>query len=150
MVNSSMFKKLTAILLCLLLVLSFAACGKDKDNSSSDNGSSEMRDPTQDYNDKWGDNENLTDEEKQEVEDLWNELLGNGGAEITTSDSSSSKNSSSQGSSSQGSSSQGSSSQGSSSSDSSSSSSSDDSSSSDYNSSELNASITTDKINGLF
>lgn len=96
-----MFKKLTVILLSLLLVLSFAACGKDKDKDNSSSGSSSgtssvSSDPTQDFEDEWGENDGLTQEELDEIEKLWNDGVnnGNGGAEITDDPSASSGNSS--------------------------------------------------------
>lgn len=78
-----MLKKFIAIFLCLLLVVSFAACKKDKDNIDSSSSPSAFSDPTQDYDkDEWTEDEDLTEDEKQQVEDLWNDLLQNGGAEI--------------------------------------------------------------------
>jgi len=109
-----MFKRIIAIALCLLLVLSFAACKKDKvDGSSSDITSS---DATQDFDQDIWDEGSLTEEEKEELEELWNDLKENSNAEIVGSSStdstgsSSSANSSSQESSSAESSSSGSSS----------------------------------------
>lgn len=112
-----MFKRIIAIALCLLLVLSFAACKKDKaDGSSTDITSS---DATQDFDQDIWDEGSLTEEEKEELEELWNDLKENSNAEIVGSSStdstsstgsSSSANSSSQESSSAESSSSGSSS----------------------------------------
>ncbi len=77
-----MLKRLIALFLCLLLVFSFAACKKDKDDIESSSKPT-TSDPTQDYEqDEWYDGGNLTDEEKEEIEDLWNDLVQNGGAEI--------------------------------------------------------------------
>lgn len=87
-----MLKKFIAFFLCLLLVVSFAACKKNKTDAD---GSSKptLSDPTQDYEqDKWYEGENLTEEEKEEIEDLWNDLVQNGGAEIQTPSNSSSSN----------------------------------------------------------
>ena len=112
-----MLKKIVLLLLSVLLVLSFASCKwgnkADKDNSSSDFTS----DILQDYDNDFGEDDELTEDEKEELEDLWNQATGNGNSSIVASsgNGSSSEGSSSQGSSSQGSSSQGSSSQGSSS-----------------------------------
>lgn len=78
-----MLKKLIALFLCLLLVVSFVACKKDKDDVDSSSNQT-TSDPTQDYEqDEWYDGGDLTDEEKEEIEDLWNDLVQNGdGAEI--------------------------------------------------------------------
>lgn len=87
-----MLKKLIALFLCLLLVFSFAACKKDKDDIESSSKAT-TSDPTQDYeNDQWDEGENLTEEEKEEIEDLWNDLVQNGNAEIQTPSDSSSSN----------------------------------------------------------
>lgn len=83
-----MLKRIIAIVLALLLVFSFAACKKDK----TDGTSSVITDsnPTQDFdNDEWDEGEDLTDEEKEELEELWNDIVNNGGAEIVGGDSSS-------------------------------------------------------------
>ena len=62
-----MLKKLIALFLCLLLVFSFAACKKDKDDIESSSKAT-TSDPTQDYeNDQWDEGENLTEEEKEEI-----------------------------------------------------------------------------------
>lgn len=91
-----MLKKLIALFLCLLLVVSFAACKKDKDDVDSSSNQS-TSDPTQDYEqDEWYDGGDLTEEEKEEIEDLWNDLVQNGdGAEIQVPDDDSSSNGSS-------------------------------------------------------
>lgn len=89
-----MLKKFIALILCVLLVLSFAACKKDKNDVDSSSNQT-TSDPTQDYeNDEWNENENLTKEEKEEVENLWNDLVQNGGAEIRDPDNNSSTGSS--------------------------------------------------------
>ncbi|MBQ5910424.1 MAG: hypothetical protein IIW94_00250 [Clostridia bacterium] len=83
-----MLKRIIAIVLALLLVFSFAACKKDK----TDGTSSVITDsnPTQDFdNDEWDEGEDLTDEEKEELEELWNDIVNNGGAEIVGGDTSS-------------------------------------------------------------
>ncbi len=86
-----MFKRILAITLCLLLVLSFAACKKDKaDGASSDITSS---DATQDFDQDIWDEGSLTEEEKEELEDLWDKLKENADAEISVSPSSNSTSS---------------------------------------------------------
>ncbi len=92
-----MSKKLIALLLCISLILTFVACGTKKDDkkktdssepTSSAPTSSEgtSSDPTQDYeSDKWDEGAGLTDEEREELENLWGELssnLSSSGAEI--------------------------------------------------------------------
>lgn len=82
-----MFKKILALLLALLLVFSFAACKKD----NADGTSSVVTDdnPTQDYdNGEWDEGEDLTSSEREELEDLWNDITNNGSTEITTGESS--------------------------------------------------------------
>lgn len=95
-----MMKKLIIFCLCLILALSFVACKKNNDDNSSI-----PSDPTQDFtNDEWEDGAGLTDDEKQEIEDLWNDLKDNGNTEIevpgssdnTSSGTSSDKNESNQ------------------------------------------------------
>lgn len=82
-----MLKKLIALLLCFLLVISFSACKKDKGDVDSSSQQTSSSDPTQDYeNDQWDEGENLTEEEKDKVEDLWNDLIQNGGAQIVPPD----------------------------------------------------------------
>ncbi|MBO5852490.1 MAG: hypothetical protein J6Q74_01610 [Clostridia bacterium] len=79
-------KKIIAILLCLVLLFSFAACKKNKDTTDD---SSTPSNPTQDYDkDEWEDGAGLTDDEREELEDLWNDLNSNGGAEVINPDSS--------------------------------------------------------------
>ena len=85
--NKPMLKRFIAVLLALLLLVSFAGCKKGKDNADDNSNPSSSApvssDPTQDYdNDEWDEGENLTDEEREEIEDLWNDLVNNGGAEI--------------------------------------------------------------------
>lgn len=78
---SNVVKKLIVVFLAALLVLTFAACGKDKTESVP--SSTTNSGPAQDYDvDEWG--ENAADDEQDEAtESLWNDLLsGNGGAEI--------------------------------------------------------------------
>ncbi|MBQ1187263.1 MAG: hypothetical protein IIX54_06230 [Clostridia bacterium] len=82
-----MFKKILALLLALLLVFSFAACKKD----NADGTSSVVTDdnPTQDYdNGEWDEGEDLTSSEREELEDLWNDITTNGSTEVTTGESS--------------------------------------------------------------
>lgn len=81
-----MIKRLLVIVLCLALVLSFAACKKDEEKDNTPPSSTPVSsDPTQDYDkDAFDEGEDLTDEEKEELEDLWNELVQNGGADIST------------------------------------------------------------------
>ena len=87
---SGALKKLLVVLMALLLVFSFAACGKD--DVDSRNPSSTL-DPTQDYDDEWGEMSGLTSSELEDVESLWNDNKGD--AEIVTPDSSSSEETSS-------------------------------------------------------
>lgn len=91
-----MSKKLIVLLLCVSLILTFVACGTKKDDKKTDSSepssssptSSEgtSSDPTQDYEaDKWEEGAGLTDEEREELEDLWGEIssnLSSSGAEI--------------------------------------------------------------------
>lgn len=87
-----MLKKLIILFFCLILALSFAACKKDKGDIESSSQQT-TSDTTQDYeNDKWGNGDELTEEEKEEIEDVWNDLVQNGGAEIQTPSNSSSSN----------------------------------------------------------
>lgn len=80
-----MFKRIIAIVLSLLLVLSFAACKKDNtEGASSDITSS---DGTQDFDQDIFDEGLLTDEEREELEELWNDLKENSNAEIVGSSS---------------------------------------------------------------
>lgn len=102
-----MLKKLIILFFCLILALSFAACKKDKGDIESSSQQT-TSDTTQDYeNDKWGNGDELTEEEKEEIEDVWNDLVQNGGGATITpgNNSSSTSNSSSSNSSSQNSSS---------------------------------------------
>ena len=78
MIMQNTLKILLTLILSLLLVLSFAACGDKDDNSS--NGSS--IDPTQDYADEWGEMGAPTESEKQEIEDLWNDGFSSGSGKI--------------------------------------------------------------------
>ena len=91
-----MSKKLIVLLLCVSLILTFVACGTKKDDKKTDSSepssssptSSEgtSSDPTQDYEaDKWEEGAGLTDEEREELEELWGEIssnLSSSGAEI--------------------------------------------------------------------
>ena len=87
---SGSIKKILAVLMALLLVFAFAACGKDDVDSS--NPSSTI-DPTQDYNDEWGEMSGLTSSELEDVESLWNDNKGD--AEIVNPDNSDSNTNSS-------------------------------------------------------
>lgn len=87
-----MFKRILAITLCLLLVLSFAACKKDKTGGASSDITSS--DATQDFDQDIWDEGSLTEEEKEELEDLWDKLKENANAEISTTPSSNSTSSS--------------------------------------------------------
>lgn len=78
---SGILKRLVVVLLALLLVFSFAACGKDDVDSSNP---SSTNDPTQDYDDEWGENDNLTSSELEDLESLWNN--NSGSAEIVDPD----------------------------------------------------------------
>lgn len=87
---SGSIKKILAVLMALLLVFAFAACGKDDVDSS--NPSSTI-DPTQDYNDEWGEMSGLTSSDLEDVESLWNDNKGD--AEIVNPDNSDSNTNSS-------------------------------------------------------
>ena len=87
---SGSIKKILAVLMALLLVFAFAACGKDDVDSS--NPSSTI-DPTQDYDDEWGEMSGLTSSELEDVESLWNDNKGD--AEIVNPDNSDSNTNSS-------------------------------------------------------
>ena len=117
-----MLKRLLLLVLSVALILSFSACGKskDKDGETDKKPNSSVGtsgDATQDFDDEW-DEDQLTDEEREDLEDLWGELTDNVKPEISGGSSSAGSSSESQstaGSSTDGSSSQGSSSAGSSS-----------------------------------
>ena len=117
-----MLKRLLLFVLSLAQILSFSACGKskDKDGETDKKPNSSVGtsgDATQDFDDEW-DEDQPTDEEREELKDLWGEMTDNAKPEISggsSSTGSSSKNESTAGSSTGGSSSQGSSSVGSSS-----------------------------------
>lgn len=133
-----MLKRLLLLVLSVALILSFSACGKskDKDGETDKKPNSSVGtsgDATQDFDDEW-DEDQLTDEEREELEDLWGEITDNAKPEISggsSSTGSSSESESTAGSSTDGSSSQGSSSEGSSSAGSSSESTSSDATSSE-------------------
>ncbi|MBO5200055.1 MAG: hypothetical protein J6B93_02125 [Clostridia bacterium] len=97
-----MCKRLLVVLLSLVLVFSFVACGKDKiqdtDISGSGDASSSEVDNTQDFMTEF-DNSDLTSSELEELEDLWDQV-GDGSIEVSSSEPASSTEDSSESSSS--------------------------------------------------
>lgn len=109
MMTSLTFKKIVAVMLCLLFVLSLTACGKEGAGSGNNSSIASDNDPTQDYDDDtWINGSSITESAKEELEDLWGEIKDNTSGEIvgsngtsssgTTTNSSSSEQSSSTGS----------------------------------------------------
>lgn len=82
-----MLKRLLLLVLSVALILSFSACGKskDKDGETDKKPNSSVGtsgDATQDFDDEW-DEDQLTDEEREDLEDLWGELTDNVKPEIS-------------------------------------------------------------------
>ncbi len=69
-------KKLLALTLSVLFLLTFVACGNT-------DGSAIPNDQTQDFEEESFWEDEYTDEEKEQIEDLWNDGVGNGNGEIT-------------------------------------------------------------------
>ncbi len=82
-----MLKRLLLLVLSLALILTFSACGKskDKDGETDKKPNSSVGtsgDATQDFDDEW-DEDQLTDEEREELENLWGEMTDNAKPEIS-------------------------------------------------------------------
>ena len=75
---SNSVKKLLALTLSVLFLLAFVACG----NTDTD-GSAIPNDQTQDFEEESFWEDEYTDEEKEQIEDLWNDGVNSGSGEIT-------------------------------------------------------------------
>ena len=71
-------KKLLALTLSVLFLLAFVAYG-----NTDTNGSAIPNDQTQDFEEESFWEDEYTDEEKEQIKDLWNDGVGNGNGEIT-------------------------------------------------------------------